>query len=340
MIEEWDYLSDRVVGNTTLYAKWEGKEVIVRFWYEDAANYNKMTLFGYSNGAIVKRTADASGEHAGKFDLSKTYMLDEELGLYPLVSFGMTFDEIDPFHEISGHNLDYLAFAQSVIEQDHGFGGEFVRWEIKSPSDPNKRVPVYKDTLITRDILALVNEEDLDDGNYWKYYLTHNDGFERYWGGTEGEEPKQYMEINLVAVAAKVGIHVEMVSDSSIHSSSVTISPPSSFTVFPNTSSTDTSKRYTDDAFGTKTCEDVPGVVYRSVVVTFKDTGADPESFTYGLDRFGNLFIEDTEEGTYTFAEKTLIYKTIDGVEHTYAINWPTKVYEYNETDDVFNQID
>ena len=340
MIEEWDYLSDRIVGNTTLYAKWVGKEVIVHFWYEDATNYNKMTLFGYSNGAIFKTTADSSGEHAGKFDLSNTYMLDKELGLYPVVSFGMTFDEIDPFHEISGHNLDYLAFAQSVIEQDHGFSGEFVRWEIKSPSDPNKRVSVYKDTLITRDILALVNEDDLDDGNYWKYYLTHNDGFERYWGGTEGEEPKQYMEINLIAVAAKVGIHVEMVSDSSTHSSSVTISPPSSFTVFPNTSSTDTSKRYTDDAFGTKTCEDVPGVVYRSVVVTFKDTGADPESFTYGLDRFGNLFIEDTEEGTYTFAEKTLIYKTIDGVEHRYAINWPNKVYEYNKTDDVFNQID
>ncbi len=342
-IQEWDYSSDRVTENTKLYAKWEGLEIIVHFWYEDADHENAMTLFGYDSDIdeIVRTVADQDGENEGKFDLSKMYMMNRDIEAYPLVQYGSTFDEIDPYNT-QGTNI--LAFVESVIDDAGGFGGEFVRWEVISPT--GNRIPVYKDTGITDAIVALVNQDELriDYGNsYWNYYLVHDGGYPRYWGDDEMDAPN-YMEINLVAVAAKIGIVVDMVPDDQSYASSISIEAPVTRTVFPNHSEGDSSKLYIQDTYGQYYCKDVCGVVSRPITITCVDYNVTTESYdevtaTYGLDRFGNLFEEIPDEG-FQFSGMSLVYKMVSETENTYLMVWSeNKAYLYDNADGKFSDL-
>ena len=234
LIYAWDYLSDTIVENTTLYAKWTGKEVRVHFWYFDATNGGKLTLFGGMDGdRIIKVTADNNKV----FDYSGSYVMDIRQGLLPTVRYGSTFSTVDPWHG----SVNILEYAKEKIKTSGGFSGQFVRWQAVSPTDASKKINIYSDSAVSRTNVMLVSESQWNTAKYgyslWNYYEDNNYflseyGFTRTWSTGD---PPETLEINLIAATTNVAIDVSMLpAENDPFASTITIDSPSDFLVYPN----------------------------------------------------------------------------------------------------------
>ncbi len=297
LIYEWDYLSDRVTDNITLYAKWVGLEVRVHFWYFDAENNNELTLFGGVDGSgdIIKVTAVD-----GKFDYSQTYEMNDALQLLPTVKYGSTFSTVDPWHG----STNILDFAQNTIANSGGFGGEFVRWQVVSPSDSTKHVSIYKDTVVGKSNVILVDESvwKTAEHNYslWQYYTDINYfldeyGYEREW--SVGDAPET-IEIDLVAVTTSIAVTVQMLPNSQEpptegpdpFESAITIEAPTHFYSYPISPNTEVWKTYMSPSKVTK--ESSGEIVEGYSDLYFKDSSGN----IYRISTAGGVFaLLDTE---------------------------------------------
>lgn len=217
-IYDWSYQSDRVYEDTTLYARWIGKEVRIYFWYDDALG-NLRLFDGDETGQLPVD---------GKFDLQQAYMLNEERRLYPTVTWGDTFDVRNPY---TGDSI--LSYAQSTID----FGASFVKWTVASPIDPTKHVGIYSDTVVGTKVLKYVTDE-MRQGyvDLWEYYLDPNNDGGYHRKDWVGEGRPDTMEIHLKAETTKVAIRVDMglLEEDQKYSPTVTIDDPESFLVYPN----------------------------------------------------------------------------------------------------------
>jgi len=218
-IYDWSYQSDRVYEDTTLYARWIGKEVRIYFWFDDPKTGELMLFDGTKSGV---------GPTGGKYNLQQAYMLNTERRLYPTVTWGDTFDVRNPY---TGDSI--LSYAQSTID----FGASFVKWTVASPIDPTKHVGIYSDTVVGTKVLKYVTDEmrqGYDD--LWEYYLDPNNDGGYHRKDWVGEGRPDTMEIHLKAETTKVAIKVEMglSEEDQKYSPTVTIDDPESFLVYPN----------------------------------------------------------------------------------------------------------
>ena len=227
LIYDWGYQSDRVKEDTTLYARWIGEEVRIYFWFKDSSG----------NLKLFDGTAAGKGPHEGKeYDLQNDawkLIDDGNRILYPTVRYGDTFNVRNPY-DPQGRNL--LDYAQQTID----FSGQFVRWTVVSPSDANKHVSIYMDTVIGNKVLKYVSDDDVKDydgsrWNYYYYYYHNSDGPYQRLLNWEGEKPDT-MEIHLLAETTMVAIDVHMgLSEEDLkYAPTVTIDEPEEFLVYPN----------------------------------------------------------------------------------------------------------
>ena len=220
LIYNWTFSTDRVYEDTTLYAKWQGKEVRVNFWWYD--NNDELCLFGGVDGGGQAIAVKANG--SGEFDLSNAYMMNREMGIYPTVKYGSTFDTVDPWHG----SVNILKYAENSIN----FTGMFVRWQVVSPIDDNLRVSIYEDTVVGNKVLKLVTDSQIEQfGSLWNYYVHNNGGYPRVDNGGP-----DMLEINLLAETTKIALKVNMglEEQDEKYSSTISIDDPASFLVYPN----------------------------------------------------------------------------------------------------------
>ncbi|WII09354.1 InlB B-repeat-containing protein [Methanomassiliicoccales archaeon LGM-DZ1] len=194
---QWDYTMDRITGDTTLYAKWVGKQITVHFWYTN------------SSGDLVSfagDTAHVAPEEIGGNSFYVMMRVGDEL-IRPYVRYGSTFNTIDPYQS-SGSIINILDFARQSIEATMGDNVKFICWQAYRYNDPTENVvySIYSDTLMSGD-MALERP-------------------------TPGGSPTVLDVIDLYAVTATVAIQLEM-SDSN-NDASVHIAAPSTFLVYPD----------------------------------------------------------------------------------------------------------
>lgn len=163
------------------------------------------------------------------YDLSNAYQMSDVNNLYPTLKWGDSFNVVDPYH---GKNI--LDYAKDTIQ----FSGQFVKWTVVSPKDPNKHIGIYADTIVGNKVMKYVTDEMLQGyDDIWDYYFNTMRGtpYERMeWNG-DGKEP-QVMEINLKAETTNVALKVKMdlKEEDKPLSSTVTIEDPQEFIVYPN----------------------------------------------------------------------------------------------------------
>ena len=245
LIYDWGYQSDRVTEDTTLYARWIGEEVRIYFWFKDSSG----------NLKLFDGNAAGKGPKEGKeYDLQNDawkLIDDGNRILYPTVRYGDTFNVRNPY-DPQGRNL--LDYAQQTID----FSGQFVRWTVVSPSDTNKHVSIYMDTVIGNKVLKYVSEDDVKDydgsrWDYYYYYYHNSDGPYQRLLDWEGEKPDT-MEIHLLAETTMVAIDVQMgLSEEDLKfAPTVTIDDPEKFLVYPNGPNRDNSieGKYMDEFGG------------------------------------------------------------------------------------------
>ena len=194
---QWDYTMDRITGDTTLYAKWVGKQITVHFWYTD------------SSGNLVSFAGDTSHVAPEVIDGNSFYVMmrvGDEL-IRPYVRYGSTFNTIDPYQS-SSSIINILDFAKQSIEATMGANVKFICWQAYRYNDPSEKTvySIYSDTLMSGD-MALERP-------------------------TPGGSPTVLDVIDLYAVTATVAIQLEM-SDSN-NDASVHIAAPSTFLVYPD----------------------------------------------------------------------------------------------------------
>ena len=214
LIYDWGYQSDRVTGDTTLYARWIGEDVRVYFWFYDSSD--KLRLFD--------GTKEGQAAVDGYYNLQNAYMLNADRKLYPTVSYGSTFDVKDPYH--GGKNI--LDYAEETID----FSGSFVKWTVVSPKDPHVHIGIYDDTVVGPKVLTYVTKE-MRQGtvDLWEYYLYHDGGYPRVdW---VGDNRPDTMEIHLLADTTKVAIKITMGldEDDEKYSPTINIDDPEEFLV-------------------------------------------------------------------------------------------------------------
>ena len=217
LIYDWNYHADRVREDTTLYARWIGEDVRVYFWFKDSSG--NLKLF---DGTPTGQAADSNG----KYNLQAAYMMNADRKLYPMVTYGSTFDVKDPYHD-----MNIMDYAESIID----FSGSFVRWTVVSPTDQYAHVGIYKDTTVGSKVLKYVTEE-MREGtdDLWEYYMLKDGGYPRKdW---VGDNRPDTMEIHLLAETTKIAIQVSMgLKDSDEkYASTVSIDDPEEFLVYPN----------------------------------------------------------------------------------------------------------
>ncbi len=161
------------------------------------------------------------------YDFSKAYQMNESRAIYPTLKWGSSFDLMDPYHAES--ILDY-ARDNILIE------GQFVKWSVRSPTDPMKTLGIYSDTIVGSKVMQYVTDEMLVgyDG-LWDYYTNTNKEYKRMeWTGP-GSAP-EVMEIHLKAESTNIALKVVMglKEEDMIFKSSVTIADPHEFLVYPN----------------------------------------------------------------------------------------------------------
>ncbi len=132
-IEPWDFATEKVMGNTTLYAKWVGEEVFVLFKYKDAD--------GHIQTLKYERKED------GKYTK-------------PVVHYGSTFNVLDEDASTPSLNVNILDKAQSMVQEALGVNSSFIRWEVQY--DENTVIPVYEDTVLDDSIYDIEDEEKKD----------------------------------------------------------------------------------------------------------------------------------------------------------------------------------
>ena len=217
-VYDWSYQSDRVYEDTTLYARWIGKEVRIYFWYED------------DKGNLLLFDGDDTGQgpdQSGKYNLQNAYAINRERNLYPTVTWGGTFDVKDPYTGKS-----FLETAQDTID----FKASFVKWTVVSPTDPSKHIGIYSDTVVGSKTVQYVTDEMMEGCvDLWEYYVLHDGGYPRVatW---VGDGRPDTMEVHLKAETTKVAIKVSMglADDDQKYSPTVTIDDPEEFLVYPN----------------------------------------------------------------------------------------------------------
>ena len=254
LIYDWGYQTDRVDRDITLYARWQGQDVRVYFWYMTAEGLKLFTDESLESGKEIGVIANEDGQ----YDLSWAYQLNDERNTYPTVRWGSTFDVKDSNH--GGTNI--LDYAKEKISEDVDLTGTFVRWVTKAPSGYN--MSIYNDTTVGSNSLNYVSESYIDEryqGSYWKYYVAYynaeenNSPYKRVpvWPSDHGEEPDS-LEIHLFAETTNIAIKVSMglkTEDQKI-ASTVTIDDPQEFLVYPNGPIKDDTKTIVEDEFGNK----------------------------------------------------------------------------------------
>ncbi len=222
----WGYQSDRVTEDITLYAKWEGKEIRVYFWYKDAGN--NYVLFTGTETTSTPATPLADG-----YDLSTAYQINPDRGLYPTNKYGSKIDTVDSFHE---GNMNIMDYARDYLSNKELLTGTFVKWQVVSPSDPTKHIDINKSTTMNTKVIHLVSDDDLKNvpgKSIWSYYRSQ-DTLPISATYARGSYPET-LEIHLIAETTNVAIMVsmEMQLDEIQYSSSVDIEDPQ-FLVYPN----------------------------------------------------------------------------------------------------------
>ena len=120
-IEPWDFATEKVQGNTTLYAKWIGEEVFV--------------LFNYTIGD-VEYTLDYNKQVGDVYTL-------------PVVHYGSTFNVLDVDASTMYDNINILEEAQILLQEElekRGIDLSFIRWEVQY--DEHTIIPIYEDTIL------------------------------------------------------------------------------------------------------------------------------------------------------------------------------------------------
>lgn len=202
---QWDYTFDRITGDTTLYAKWVGKEFVLRFWYYD--NEELKSFDGFIQGHDNEKASDVYFTTDG-LPNNRFYAMmkvGDEL-IKPTVSYGSTFNTIDPFQSTVSENeniiVNVLDFAKSGVEANVS-NSKFICWEAYRFGDRNNvSYSIYSDTVLTGD-LAKKRADGTDMLDY----------------------------IDLYAKTATVAIELNM-SDTS-GDASVNIAAPTSFLSYP-----------------------------------------------------------------------------------------------------------
>ncbi len=195
----WDYTSDVITHDTTLYAKWSGNEALIHFWYTDG-NGVLQKFVGYDD------TSDMTEYNKRHVDPSEdgfyVMMYIGTQAVHPTVSYGSTFNTIDPKQSNAlGYTINILDFAETQVEKKIG-NSKFICWQAyKNGVVGSSAFSVYADTVLAGDIAM--------DG-----------------------EGHVLQVINLYAVTATVAIELNMTDNSK--DASVHIAAPSTFLVYPD----------------------------------------------------------------------------------------------------------
>lgn len=253
LIYDWGYQTDRVTEDITLYARWQGMDVRVYFWYMTTEGLKLFTDGSTESGGKIGVTANDDGQ----FDLSWAYQMDNSRHIYPTVRWGSTFDVKDQYH----NGASILEYAKGRISDDAHLAGTFVRWVTSAPSGYD--LSVYDDTIVSSKNLEYVPQSLIDEryGSYWAYYVAYynapsNDSpYKRVptWPSDHGQEPNS-MEIHLFAETTNIAIKVSMglKPEDEKFASTVMIDDPQEFLVYPNGPIKDDTKQIVTDEFGNK----------------------------------------------------------------------------------------
>ncbi len=231
LVYDWDYQSDRVTEDITLYARWIGNDIRVYFWYYDENGDLRLFTDQKSGGDDTEYKAAAKDGKPvnvnGEYDLSYAYQLNLERHLYPTIRWGSAFDVKDPYHQ--GKSI--LDYAQTTIQ----FKDKFVKWTVNSPTNVNNHVSIYNDTVVDGKVVKFVTASMLSGyDDIFDYYMTNNGGYPRVdWTGNDRPNT---MEIHLLAETTTVAMKVTMglTENDQQFASSITIDDPKEFLVYPN----------------------------------------------------------------------------------------------------------